>query len=501
MAKRYLSRREFLKISALSSGAFALGGCASLDRLFTGDKRNLEGEVIILGAGAAGLAAAFTLKKNRIPFRIFEASSRVGGRVQSVAMFSGENAPIAELGAEYFEEGHRAVFTLAKELSIPTTEIKTTKGLEAHMFSFDGKIYRVKDILPKMKTLAPVLRRVRSDLFRDQDVILTHKNALQYERSAYYDSLSLKDLLNSWQKDVDPVILKLIEAQAVSRFGVDADQQSSLHFLSTLDSEGSSLLSGRNTYRMDGGLTTMMQVLATRVAGVIPDHSMKMNHALVEISEEKDVFELTFQTPKGKESFKTKNIICTLPFSKLREVRNITSLKFSELKQEAIGSQDYATHSKGVLGFDSAFWTKKHGAVAANLGNFTGDFLTQKFWDSGRGQPGTQGLLTYSRAGKSGMQAGSLASADALKDLEIFYDQLPEKPNNEQMINWAQRKWSMGSMAYFKKGQYMRFRGAAVEPEYGGHFLFAGEHTSIRFAGTLNGALESGILAANSISV
>ena len=500
MAKRTLNRREFLKVSALSSGALALGGCTSLDRLFTGDQRNLENEVLILGAGAAGLAAAYTLKKNKIPFRLFEGSSRIGGRVQSVPMFA-EEGPVAELGAEFFEETHRAVFSLAKEFNLPTREIKTTPGFEAQMFYFNGRAYRVSDILPKMKSLRPALRRVRADLFRDQDVILTYRNAHQYERSSYYDSISLKDLLASWSPEVDPVVLALIEAQAVSRFGVDASEQSSLHFLSTLDAEGSSLLAGRNTYRLEGGLTSLMQVMSARTAGVIPEHTLKMNHLLTEISEEKGIFELTFRTPKGKEAYKTRNVICTLPFTKLREVHGINKMNFSEIKQQAIASQDYATHSKGVLAFASPFWRKKQGKTLANLGNFTGDFVTQKIWDSGRAQPGDQGLLTYSRAGRSGREAAGAATNEALQDLGHFYDAFPEKLQGEQLVNWSQKPFALGSMAYFKKGQYTRFRGAAAEAEYNGRFLFAGEHTSLRYAGTLNGALDSGIQAASSISV
>ncbi|WP_374074026.1 hypothetical protein [Bdellovibrio bacteriovorus] len=36
-----------------------------MDRFFMGDKRDLKNEVVILGAGAAGLAAAFELKKKK----------------------------------------------------------------------------------------------------------------------------------------------------------------------------------------------------------------------------------------------------------------------------------------------------------------------------------------------------------------------------------------------------------------------------------------------------
>ena len=500
MAKSSFSRREFLKISALSSSAFAVGGCTSFNQYFMGDKRDLSDEVIILGAGAAGLAAGFALKKKKIPYRVFEASSRLGGRVQTVPIFP-EGGPVAELGAEFFEEAHQSIFNLAKELNLNVNEIKGSKGQEAHLFHFSGRTYHVKDLQAKLKTLSGPLRRVREDLFREQDVILTYKNAQQFERSAYYDSLSLAELLQSWSREVDPLILKLIEVQAVERWGADASDLSSIHFLQTLDAEGSSLLAGRSTYRMEGGLTRLTSTLYGRVAGVIPSYFVKMRHVLTEISEHKGVFTLTFQTEQGKEVYRARNIICTLPFSKLKEVKGLLDLQFSALKKQVIFEQAYATHTKGALAFDNPFWRKK-GTQPANLGNFTGDFLTQKIWDSGRTQEGLQGLLTFQRGGSGGATAGAEAATQAISDLEIFYPGLDEKKwRDSQVINWSQMPWSRGSMAYFKKDQYMRFKGVAGEADYNGRFLFAGEHTSIKFAGTLHGALQSGLDAAAKLSI
>lgn len=493
MAKSSFTRRDFLKVSALSTSALALGGCSSLDHYFIGDKRDLRQEVVILGAGAAGLAAAFELKKWKIPFRVFEASSRVGGRVQSVSIFP-EGGPVAELGAEFFEGSHSQVFSLAKELNIPVNEVKVTGGLEAHLFAFNKKIYGVKDIAGRMKTLQGPLRRIHSDLYRDQEVMS--------ERSGYYDTLSLKELLNLMSGEVDALILKLIEIQAVGRFGVEAKDQSSLHFLSTIGYEGSSLLTGVPLHRMEGGLSRLLQTLATRVAGVIPDQVVKLNCPLVKISDEQDLFALTFDSVTGKETYRTRNIICTIPFSKLRAVDGIEQLKLTSLKKENIRMQSYGTHSKGVLAFASPFWRNRHGSIPGRLGNYTGDFISQKMWDSGRGQTGTQGLLTYQRGGISGLNSGAAASSEAYKDLSFFQSNIPSMlPSVAPFVNWEQKKWSRGSMAVFRAGEYTRFKGVAAQPAYEGRFLFAGEHTSVRYAGTLQGALESGLQAASEIAV
>ncbi|MGZ3770995.1 MAG: flavin monoamine oxidase family protein [Bdellovibrio sp.] len=492
MAKSSLSRREFLKISALNSSVLALSGCTSLDQFFIGDKRDLRTEVLILGAGAAGLAAAFELKKRKIPFRIFEASSRVGGRIQTADVFP-EGGPVAELGAEFFESNHSAVFNLAKELNLPVTEIEMIKGLEPQLFNFNKKNYGVSNLVKRLKTLQKPLAKIEQELFKNERINLTFENSLRFEKAAYFDSLSLRDLLDLWKGEVDPLILSLIEIQAVNRFGVDAQAQSSLHFLSTVEGGSSSLLKGQAIYRMEGGLSRLTQALGSRIAGVIPDQILKLNCPLVKIAQEHEYFAVTFDYMGKKETYRSTNIICTIPFSKLREIDGVSELRLSPRKKENIFIQAYATHSKGVLGFNSPFWRSKK-----SLGNFTGDFLSQKMWDSGRGQEGNQGLLTYQRGGSSGLNAGAGATEEVLKDLGLFYADVPStRPSAiNHFVNWEKKKWSKGSMAVFKPGQYLQFKGVAAVSEYDGHFLFAGEHVSVEHQGTLQGALESGQKAA-----
>lgn len=502
MAKTSLSRRDFLKISALGTSSMMLSNCSTLDGYFMGNQKDFKNEVIILGGGAAGLAAANALRKRKVPYRVFEASGRIGGRVQSLHLEKREGA-VAELGAEFFESSHLNITTLAKELSLPTFEVKADKSLAPHFFSFQGKSYKVADLIPKIKTLADPLRRVRQDLYHNQDAIITYRNSLQFERAKYYDSLSLQDLFDNWKSEVDPVILALIKTQSMHHFGLDPKDQSALMFLSTLDSEGSALLAGRPVYRMEGGLSRLTQALYRRVAGVIPDHIVKMEHSLIEISEKEDVFKMTFRTPNGKETFTTKNVICTIPFSTLKNVEGIFDLSFSEDKKSMLREITYGNHAKGVLTFDNAFWRKAGKKTAANLGNFTGDFNSQRIWDSGRGQTTDgQGLLSFQLGGSSADKVGSQTTSQVIKDLDLFYPGLSEKSVvDSNMTNWKSRPWSQGSVLAYRPGQFARFHGVAGESAYGGRFLFAGEHTSLRGSGTLEGALESGDLAGRSIII
>jgi monoamine oxidase len=62
---------------------------------------------------------------------------------------------------------------------------------------------------------------------------------------------------------------------------------------------------------------------------------------------------------------------------------------------------------------------------------------------------------------------------------------------------WARDRWTGGSYAAFGPGQVTRFWGLGARPS--GRVVFAGEHTSTRAQGYLEGAVESGERAARQV--
>lgn len=98
-----------------------------------------NGKVIIIGAGAAGLAAAKVLEQNNVEYIILEATNRYGGRLKKDTTLA--DFPI-DIGAEWL---HSAPITLNK--------LKGKRGIEIdeelipyhldHTASWDGKEYSV----------------------------------------------------------------------------------------------------------------------------------------------------------------------------------------------------------------------------------------------------------------------------------------------------------------------------------------------------------------------
>jgi monoamine oxidase len=96
-----MDRRHFIKQSTLLS----IGGLLIPSTFLSACRKetllediNYDGKVIIIGAGAAGLYAAYILKSKGVNFQILEASANYGGRLGKLTGFA--NFPI-DLGAQW----------------------------------------------------------------------------------------------------------------------------------------------------------------------------------------------------------------------------------------------------------------------------------------------------------------------------------------------------------------------------------------------------------------
>lgn len=98
---------------------------------------SFDGEVIIIGAGAAGLAAANSLKRHGIRYTILEATDHYGGRVQKDEDFA--DFPI-DLGAEWI---HHDATILNRLIGVdgdqPPAELIRYNPSE--IYNWDGKSY------------------------------------------------------------------------------------------------------------------------------------------------------------------------------------------------------------------------------------------------------------------------------------------------------------------------------------------------------------------------
>ncbi len=110
-----MNRRNFLRSSGALSAATLL---ASRNQAEAASRLKKGERVLILGAGLAGLAAAYYLTKKDVPVTILEARNRPGGRVFTQQV-DPESKLHAELGAEWVGVSHNRMIELCRELGLP----------------------------------------------------------------------------------------------------------------------------------------------------------------------------------------------------------------------------------------------------------------------------------------------------------------------------------------------------------------------------------------------
>ena len=117
----------------------------------------MQKQVIIIGAGLAGLSAAKKLKEQNIPFVLLEATERVGGKVDSVTH---DNGNYFELGPQFFNDDMHAFNQLLSAAHIPVAET----ALDNKSIEVDDQLKR--DIAPIMQKLYAIEEVSLSTMFR-----------------------------------------------------------------------------------------------------------------------------------------------------------------------------------------------------------------------------------------------------------------------------------------------------------------------------------------------
>jgi len=492
-------RRKFLK-QTLDSG-FALGtglassyfmsGCSSLDRAILGGAPKGPNEVVILGAGLAGLTTAYLCKKNGIPFSLYEGSSRVGGRVLTLREFN-RASQSADLGGEWISPQHQTLISLAKELNV---ELSSSPFKESDFLFFEGaKKVNSQKLLAEIRTFQKKSTEIYRQIFYNQVNQLRAANRGEFRAAVDQDRVSCEELIHNLTAKSSEILPLLLQRQIELSYGAHPSKVSSLIWLRQLQEPNEfSILGATTQLRVSGGSSVLTQALFDRVSGVIPGRFVNLSHKLVSVAQDSGGFEIRFETPQGVKTVQANRVVSTLPISVFRKIKGVESLSLTDFAHEALMTASTGEQAKGLLSFTERPWKRLHA-----IRRFSGTWGSQNFWESEpRGlkwQAGSdfsqRSILCFQLGGEMAAKAGLHSVDGALQDLASLgmasgYEDL------SQIQNWSLSPWSLGGRSYSSPGQVAAFGGSLAEPQCHGQWQFAGEATSLQWQGTMNGAVES----------
>ncbi|NJR60994.1 MAG: FAD-dependent oxidoreductase [Cyanobacteria bacterium CRU_2_1] len=444
--------------------------------------------VLVVGAGIAGLTAAYRLHQAGVPVDVIEATRRVGGRLRSLTQGSGSSGGV-ELGGEFIDSRHMAVRSLAAELGLELADLRAAdQGLEPEILYFQGHKISHSQVIEEF---VPLAHQIAKDLetLGSQDITYYAPSP----EAIRLDRLSLAEYLAT--TSISSVIGQLVQVAYVTEFGRDADDQSCLNMLFLIGAEAgkwSPYGVSDERYHVIGGNDQIPRKLAERLDNVIETGTALESIRLTSA----DRYRVSLRSGLTSIERIYDRIVLTVPFSVLRQVE--MAIEMSPAKRGAIDQLGYGTCSKLAIPFRERIWRTRYGST---ISIYT-DMDFQNSWESARYSPGPDGWVTDLRGGKGGIALGSNSSqqqaeAMTLQLEQIFPGIIAVDRGSAVRAVWSAEPYALGSYSCYLPGQWTKFAG--VEAERVGNLWFAGEHCSLGSQGYMNGACETAETAARNI--
>jgi monoamine oxidase len=437
--------------------------------------------VIILGAGLAGLAAAYELREAGNEVIVLEARDRPGGRVYTLRQpFS--DGLYAEAGATWVLNNHDYTLRYLKLFNIPLDPVAPVdldliyhvKGIRMTAAQMQTSLDRF-GVRPDERALGLgglSARYIGSALHRVGDMGSIH---LLDE----FDKMTFIDFLR--HQGASEEAIALIRLGNFDVMGDGPEEVSATHLLRDL-----ALMQGRTlTYTIRGGSDCLPHAFATR----LKEHLL-YGAVVRRIHQSQAKVSVTIERGGALEVIKGDYVICTLPFSVLRTLE--IDPPFSQNKQKSIRELLYTSVTRLYLQARKRYWKAK-GSPRVVIS----DLPIKSVREATMNQLGDRGILESFVAGAQARRLTNMSSKErlefALTQTETLLPGISEYLEADAEFSWHTEPWSLGAYMWFRPGQLESVVAQTACPEDRIHF--AGDHTS-PWPGWMQGALQSGNRAA-----
>lgn len=477
-----LSRRQLL---------IALGATAATAALPRPARAAGPGPVVIIGGGIAGLSALYHLTNAGIDARLYEARTRLGGRIYTA---KAKGQPAFEIGGQLVNTDHKDMHDLCRDFGIALID---RKAAPHHTMILDGG----REI-PQSQLVAG-LRGIAGQI--DADSARLDKD---YARvAAELDKMSFAGYLDKYQKLMpEPWVRRLMEATARTEYGTEPSTASAIELvfnLPTVEGRRIDVLSRSDErYLMTGGSSSLVEAMARRLANRITTF-----RRATRIDPLGSGAKVTFS---NGEVVQASAVIVTVPISIISKIAFGVPLPplwkafNAEVGLGRCGKVQAVMTGRPwekVIGRGGEIWQTDHDA-GSSLG-----------WDGQvRPSPGPGSIWTWFTGGNE-VPAADQSEPHALAQKWAKLADGGVKGMSAatsatvRRTNWHLEPFTMGAYVNFRPGQLTRFAdliwtetdGVPSSPLDAGPVHFAGEHLSDAYPGYMNGGAQTGRLAAQAI--
>lgn len=430
-------------------------------------------DVLIIGAGAAGLSAALDLARAGLRVKVLEARDRVGGRIFT-KLDPTLNHPV-ELGAEF-------VHGLAPEIWLPLQEhkVKVTEVEGDFWCSISNQLERC-------------------NFYRQADQILSSMDDKRRDES-------FLDFLKREFPGKDHAEAKQWAAGYVSGFNAADPAKVSVHWLAHSRNADKGI-EGDRAFRIAGGYQELLDIFVKQLIDLgVP---VRLNTAVRSVNWRSGLVQIGASTSRKQVKFSAPRVLITLPLGVLQRRG---ALRFQpqlpEPKQIALKKLAMGKVVRVALCFRERFWQNLQGTSdARSLAKLSFLFSRDKTFPTWWTQIPNKApvIIGWSAAASTESLRGKGECVIIGKAVETLSGLLRVKRQLVQsqlsaayFHDWNSDPFSRGAYSYVKAGGegFQSILGAPV----GNTLFFAGEATDISgHNGTVHGAIASGKRAAREI--
>ncbi|HEX6714117.1 MAG TPA: flavin monoamine oxidase family protein [Thermoleophilaceae bacterium] len=442
-----------------------------------------ETDVVVVGAGLAGLSAARALRAGGRDVVVLEARDRVGGRTVNEPIGDGK---IVELGGQWVGPTQNRMYELIRELGLETFP---TYDSGENVFEHGDAVRRYTGTIPKVSPIAlaevglVIARLNRLAKTIQPDAPWTAKRAPQWDGQTFEDW--------SRRKIRTPLAREMMRLAIEGVWAAEPRDVSMLHVLFYIRSAGSleRLLDtdgGAQQDRVVGGT----QLISIRMAEQLGE-AVVLEAPVRAIAT--DGADVAVTSDKG--TTRARDVIVAIPpvlAGRIAYDPPLPAVRDGLTQRMAQGSV-----VKCMAIYERPFWrerglsgqlTSTRGPVSVGFDNSPPD-----------GAPGVLLAFLEGKAARDGaaMDLGDRRDA-VLGSLARAFGPEAAKPERYVDKAWPNEEWSRGCYGGFMPPGAWTDHGAALRPSIG-RIHWAGAETAVKWNGYMEGAVTSGERAATEI--
>lgn len=421
-------------------------------------------EVLIVGAGLAGLGCAQALLRQGIKSIILEAKDRVGGRVFS------ERQPLyfppIEYGAEYLHGVNKSLMNLLGRR--PFVDVQDT-----HLYFSGGKLQEKKDFWDRF----------------DRYISRLNKNLKQDRSVNEFFKAQGKNIPQDWRE--------ILFAYVEGFHAANADLMGEKALASAEQSEEEEL-NGQGLFRIlegNGSLLTQLQ----------ENLDIRLQNRVSRIQRLKDHAEVIALTPHGPQAHAARFVVLTVPLAVLKNENPLSHIEISPPLPEIAQALEplHMGHIQRIsFVFRERFWETLSSTPVSFI-HLDADSYFPTWWTQ---SPVRSPVLVAWQGGPKAEEMSAWTKEErvqtALKTLSTFSKKsvrfLRGHLESVHTHNWSHDPFALGAYSY--TGVSLRRRHDFRKP-FADYLWIAGEATAKDAdQGTMQGALESGYSVAEQIA-